>query len=146
MKNLKNNSRTKEQFDRMQKAEDLNICPFCKEGLKKIHKLPIEKETEDFFVTKNAFPYEGTSVHYLIIPKKHIKDTKELKDNMWIQIGKLFNWIRNNINTKSGGFFLRFGDLHWTGSSIEHIHFQIISGTRSDKEKKESLKVKLGYK
>ncbi len=146
MKNLKSNSRTKEQFCRMQEAEKLNICPFCKEGLKRIHKLPIEKETRDFFVTKNAFPYEGTSAHYLIIPKKHIRDIEELQSEMWIQIGELFNWIRKYTNAKSGGFFLRFGDLHWTGSSVEHLHFQIISGTKSDKSKSDSIKVKLGYK
>lgn len=147
MKNLKKNSRSEQQFNKMCEAEELNLCPFCSKGLKKIHKLPIEKETTDFFVTKNAFPYEGTLAHYLIIPKKHLKYISELNSDMWIQIGELFNWLTEKPNTQSGGFFIRFGDLHRTGSSIEHLHFQVISGSKSDtSENKKSLKIKFGYK
>ena len=64
-----------------------------------------------------------------------------------MQIGELFSWVREFSNTKSGGFFLRFGDMHKTGSSVEHLHFQVISGSKSDTEDdKESIKVKFGYK
>ena len=143
---LKKNSRSAQQLNRMTKAEKLNICPFCPKGLNEIHRLPVEKETFDFFVTKNAFPYEGTSIHYLIVFKKHITKINNLEPDKWVQIGELFDWILENTKTSSGGLFLRFGDMHWTGSSIEHLHFQVISGTKSDKNKNKSLKVKLGYK
>ncbi len=147
MKNLKSNSRTKEQLERMEIVEKLNVCPFCEEGLEKIHKLPIEKETINFFVTKNAFPYEGTSHHYLIIPKKHIREVLEISPKMWAEIGELFNWIVESIPMKFGGVFLRFGDLHRSAASLEHLHFQILSGTKSDKDKdKKSVKATLGYK
>jgi len=147
MKNIKENSRSQKQYQRMEKAEKLNICPFCKEGLKKIHGMPIEKEVGDFFVTKNAFPYKGTKYHYLIIPKEHISSVMEFTSENWAQVGALFQWVSKQTQIDSGGFFLRFGDMHKNGSSIEHIHFQIISGTKGDyDDDKEPLKVKLGYK
>ncbi len=141
------NYRSKQQKEKMDKAFKLNICPFCTEGLEKIHGLPIEKETNDFFVTKNAFPYEGTKVHYLIITKKHIDTIEKITPNMWSQIGEMFAWIRSSGEVESGGFFLRFGEMKKTGSSVSHVHFHVISGSKSMQDENcESLKVKFGYK
>lgn len=150
MSNLRiRNSRGKEQTDRMLTAERLNICPFCKEGLKKIHKLPILKSSANFFVTKNAFPYEGTDHHFLIVTKKHITSLNKIKPKDWNEIGKLVNWVIKKNNIEGGGLFLRFGDLRKTGSTVNHLHWQIISGNSHDEipeHQRESLKVKLGFK
>lgn len=150
MSNLRiRNSRGKEQTNRMLLAEKLEVCPFCKEGLKKIHRLPILKKTSNFFVTKNAFPYEGTDHHFLIVTKKHISDISKIKPKDWQEIGNLTNWLIKNNKINGGGLFLRFGDLKKTGSTVSHLHWQIISGNSHDEvpeKKRESLKVKLGYK
>ncbi|PCI89771.1 hypothetical protein COB18_03155 [Candidatus Kaiserbacteria bacterium] len=142
----KNNARSDIQLERMNLAENLKLCPFCSKGLIQIHKAPIEKETEAFFVTKNVFPYEGTRVHLLIIPKEHISTIADIAPKHWIEIGELFQWIVKKENLDAGALFVRFGNMHKTGSSIEHLHFQIISGTKTDEEDSEGLKVKLGYK
>ena len=140
------NTRTKKQKARMEEAKREDICPFCPVGLKKIHKLPIEFEYGGFFATKNAFAYDGTDFHYLIIPRRHINDITELNDNDWISVGRILKEVLTNQNSSSGGFFLRFGDMTKTGSSIEHLHFQVLSGTKSETdEDRKSLKVKLGY-
>lgn len=147
-KNLKiENVRGTEQRERMNLAEDLKLCPFCDEGLTTIHKMPIEESTEHLFVTKNAFPYEGTKCHYLIISKEHITDVEDLTPTHWMEVRELFSWVVEKERLDSGALLLRFGSMNKTGSSVGHIHFQVISGAKSDEDDDaESLKVKIGYK
>ncbi len=141
------NVRGEEQARRMTVAEDLSICPFCEVGLIKIHQKSILHEVDGMFITESAFPYKGTSQHYMIIPKAHIKDASKLTPENWTAVGALLKWVKAQKDLHTGGLFLRFGDMSRTGSSVAHLHFQIISGTKSDEDKdKESLKVKLGYK
>lgn len=145
----KNNVRSGEQMKRMEKAEKENICPFCPVGLKAIHKLPIEKTLGDFFATKTAFPYEGTEHQYLIISKKHLDKPSQLKAKDWQDIGKVFNWVLKKTKISGGSMFWRFGDMQKNGGSIAHFHIQVLSGNSSEnesEEKRESIKVKLGYK
>ncbi len=143
------NIRSDEQKTRMEKAAKENICPFCSEGLKVIHKLPIETDIGKFFITKSAFPYEGTEYHYLIISKEHITEPAQLSSEHWQDIGKSFNWVLENTKMTGGGMFLRFGDMKKNGSSVAHVHLHVISGNSGEfdpEETRESLKVKLGYK
>jgi diadenosine tetraphosphate (Ap4A) HIT family hydrolase len=145
----KYNVRNDEQMKRMEKAEANKICPFCPKGLKIIHKLPIEKTFGNFFATKTAFPYDGVQQHYLIISKKHLDDPAKLKSADWQDIGKCFNWVLKKTRITGGAMFWRFGDMQKNGSSIGHFHIQVLSGNSSEREpedKRESIKVKLGYK
>jgi diadenosine tetraphosphate (Ap4A) HIT family hydrolase len=150
MSNLRiQNSRGAEQTKRMELAERNKICPFCTQGLKEIHKLPIIKKTTNFFITKNAFPYDGTDHHFLIISKKHYTEISKIKTKEWGEIGSLFAFIAKKEKISGGGLFLRFGELGKNGSTIKHIHFHVISGNSDDMEpehKRDPLKVKLGYK
>jgi len=143
------NVRSDEQKERMEKADKEKLCPFCPEGLTKIHKLPIDKEIGGFFATKTAFPYEGTDQHYLIISKEHIVDQNKLTDTDWQDIGRVFKWIMDNSKITGGAMFWRFGDMKKNGSSVAHFHMQVISGNSSENDSedtRESIKVKLGYK
>jgi diadenosine tetraphosphate (Ap4A) HIT family hydrolase len=145
----KYNVRSEEQKIRMEEADKENICPFCPDGLKVIHRLPIEIEIGRFFVTKSAFPYEGTNYHYLIVSKEHITEPAQISGEDWQDIGKAFNWVLESAKMTGGGMFLRFGDMKKNGSSVAHVHLHVISGNsiESDPEEiRESLKVKLGYK
>lgn len=72
------------QRARMEQSEQNKMCIFCEEGLQQIHKLPIQKENRSFLVTDNAFPYEGTAHHLLVIPKKHISNILELGNDDWL--------------------------------------------------------------
>ena len=142
-----NNSRGTEQKRRMNIAEKESICPFCKEGLVKIHQLPVLHEIDDMFITKSAFPYDGTKEHFMIIPKEHITDISKLTPKMWSAVGTLLKWAQDACDLSYGGLFIRFGDMTKTGSSVAHLHFQLLSGTKSEKDMdRKSLKIKLGYK
>ena len=139
--------RTDDQRIRMNQAENDELCPFCPEGLVKIHRMPILHALNLLFVTESAFPYEGTSAHYMIIPKRHLTEVEQLTAEDWEEIGLLFAWIREHYSIQYGGMFIRFGDMSRTGSSVAHLHFQILSGTKKyDDENREPLRVKLGYK
>ncbi len=143
------NVRSEDQKARMEKADKENICPFCPQGLEKIHKLPVEMEVENFFATKTAFPYEGTEHHYLIISKKHLTEVSKISDNDWSDIWKVFKWIISNNKMVGGAMFWRFGNMQKNGSSVEHLHMHVISGNSSEndaEDERESIKVKLGYK
>lgn len=143
------NVRSAEQKLRMEKADKENLCPFCPEGLEKIHRLPIEKDFGDFFATKTAFPYEGTKHHYLIISKKHLTDLSQISETDWQNIWRALKWIINNCKISGGAMFWRFGDMKKNGSSVAHFHIQLLTGNSDEnepEESRESIKVKLGYK
>lgn len=143
------NVRTKEQLDRMQLAQKNDICPFCPEGLTAIHQEPVLYHTKNFFITKNAFPYDGTEHHLLIVPMKHVKNVTELSNDNWAEIGTLFKWVCEYKNIDDGSLFFRFGNPSHPTSSLEHLHIHIIVGdAKSDNsdEEVEPIKVKLGYK
>lgn len=141
------NARSTEQSERMRLAEERALCPFCPEGLIEIHKSPIIKENEFFYLTKNAFPYEGTAYHYLIAPKRHLSDVTALTTEDWSAIGELFAWLQEYEQTKYGALCLRFGSLEHTGATVAHLHFQILGGSKGQHDADaEPLRFKLGFK
>jgi diadenosine tetraphosphate (Ap4A) HIT family hydrolase len=151
MKNKLNisNARTPEQKRRMEKAISEKLCPFCGAGLKVIHKKLIIKKTTSLFLTESAFPYEGTSHHYLIVSKKHTVDLTKISSKVWGEVGTLTKFAIKKYKIDGGSMFLRFGEMHKNGSTIDHIHWHLISGNSSEKEKeenREAVRVKLGYK
>lgn len=143
------NIRSEIQAKRMRLAEETNLCPFCKEGLKKIHQKKILMRNKSWILTESAFPYEGTAQHYLILPIKHITKVSEISKKSWLDFGELFTKTIKMRKIKGGGIFMRFGEMTMNGSSVEHLHAQVLSGEVDEnypKENRESLRVKLGYK
>ena len=143
------NTRTEEQTKRMQNAQERGLCPFCPEGLIEIHQKEIIHSNDSWLLTENAFPYEGTEHHFLIVSKKHISSLSELETRDWELQGEMIQYLIKEKNIDGGGIFLRFGNMKKNGSSVEHLHIHVISGDTDEgapKENRESLRVKLGYK
>lgn len=138
------NARNKKQKIRMEKINRDGVCPFCPKDILKYHKMPIFKKGKWWILTKNDFPYKGTSFHFLAIYKKHIKDISEISSEASKELMELFNEIILENKIKGGSLFIRFGDTDYTGGTVEHLHAHLISGGRKQKNKK-SIKVKLGY-
>jgi len=142
------NARSRNQKKRMTLSVKNDICIFCKDGLKTIHKKPILKENNNFLVTENAFSYTGTSYHLLIIPKRHIVNLIEFKSEEWAVLQEIINWVIQKKRIKGGSLFLRFGDNKYNGGTIPHLHFQIILGNSSEFDSldcRKKLKVTLGW-
>jgi len=141
-----NEARTDEQRVLMAKIEADGVCPFCAEHFKKYHPKPIIKETAAWFVTENMSPYEGTTQHFLFVYKpQHTNVPSDMTPEASAELFTLVTELVAQNNIKGGSFFMRFGEGGYNGSSVEHLHAQLIVGEEKSYDT-ESLKVKLGYK
>jgi len=130
----------------METLEDEGICVFCREHLETYREEPIEFEGDWWVVTKNGFPYEGATFHYLLIYKaKHIVHCDEIAPEAWVELGEHISALSHKYNLPGGSMFMRFGDTDYNGSSISHLHAQVIVGVPHN-DQAEGLRVKLGYK
>ena len=140
------NARTEEQKALMAKIESDGVCPFCATHFKKYHPKPIIKETTYWFLTENMSPYEGTSLHLLFVYKPaHINTLPQVSPDAASDLFALLAWATEKFHIEGGSFFMRFGNMSWNGSSVEHLHAQLIVGKEKD-TLAEPLKVKLGWK
>lgn len=138
------NARTKEQVELMQKIKEDGVCPFCREHFTKYHPKPILKETDSWFFTENMSPYEGTKYHFIFVYKKaHVRFPSEITPESRADLFDLMSWAIDEYEIKGGSFFMRFGDTHYNGSSVEHLHAHLIVGD-VDAPGHQSVKVKLG--
>jgi len=102
-----------------------NKCPFCIENFK-YHKNPIIKKIENWFITKNSWPYKNSKYHFLVINTKHKENFDELNKRDWESLRLLTVWVIKKYKLKGGAIALRFGDTDYTGASVCHIHAHII--------------------
>lgn len=109
-------------------------CPFCRENFK-YHKKPILKRHHGWFLTKNSWPYKNTLHHLIIIGEKHKESFSELTQKDFEAAAYLTRWAIKYFQIKGGAFAVRFGDTNFTGASVAHIHFQIISPKQNKKTK-----------
>ena len=141
-----NEARTPEQKELMAQIEADGVCPFCAEHFKKYHPKPILKETDYWFATENMSPYEGTTHHFIFVYKlKHTNALQDISAEASTDLHRLAAELCAEFNVKGGGLFMRFGAGGYNGSSVEHLHAQLITGVEKS-ETTEGLKVKLGYK
>jgi len=140
------NARTDEQKALMAQIEADGVCPFCAEHFKKYHPKPIIKETDYWFLTENMSPYEGTSHHYIFVYKPaHISQPNDILPEAAQELFALVSEVTERNHIEGGSFFMRFGNMGWNGSSVEHLHAQLIVGRKKD-DTAEALRVKLGWK
>lgn len=139
-------ARTTEQKELMAQIEADGVCPFCAEHFRQYHPKPILKETDYWFVTENMSPYEGTSHHFLFVYKpSHANTLSSVSPAAGQDLFTLLAWVTQTHSIEGGSFFMRFGNMNWNGSSVEHLHAQLIVGKEKD-ESAEALRVKLAWK
>ncbi len=120
------NVRVEHQRQVMETIADAAHCPFCPENLTKYHKLPILKETSQWLLTTNQWPYEHTKVHLVAICKFHAESLEELPDEAGAELLQLFKWSQKRFSVPGGAFAMRFGDLDYSAGTVAHIHAQFI--------------------
>jgi len=142
--NLKN-ARKSEQINRMVELKKEKLCHFCATGFKKTHTAPIIYKNKNWFVTGNDFPYKGSTHHYLIVSKKHITKLEQVNKNSQIDLFKCVSWLEKKFKIPGFSFFVRSGDMSYTGATLDHLHFHFLVGKKQNKNT-EWLTVTLGYK
>ena len=137
--------RINKQREQMEQIKKDGVCPFCIEYLTKYHESPIEKDGKWWILSKNDFPYNGTSIHYILIYKYHITQPHNIDSSAWVEFGEYISYLNKKYAEKGGALFMRFGDTDYTGASINHMHAQFIVGGPYN-ENADKIKVSLGYK
>ncbi len=105
-------------------------CVFCKIAS---HELPKEFEYEDDDVMVFPDLNPARAVHFLIVPKKHLKDFSELTDSKLMI--KVFNKLQDIVKVKGldkNGFkvFLNGGGAQ----IIDHLHIQLTGPWKKDEK------------
>jgi len=102
-------------------------CIFCKIISKEIPTTIIE-ENDDVLVIQDLHP--KAPVHYLIIPKKHIVNVKEMDQQDAVYTAKMMLIAQQLSKNLSGdqSFRLIMNNGAGSGQSVFHMHMHFLSG------------------
>lgn len=104
------------------------ICPFCQNG-ETYQTQPVIYENANWWISRNAHPLNGTSEHLIIVPKRHLRYSRQLSTLEWNDFHTLLDWIKNNLSMKGTVFYWREGEMLVTGATVAHLHIQAIAPT-----------------
>ena len=105
-------------------------CVFCKiiKG-----EIPSEKvyEDEEILAFKDIDP--AAPIHILVIPKKHIENLLEVKEEDSYLIGRIYqviNKIARDMKIEQDGFRVIVNCGKDAGQEVMHIHFHMLAGRK----------------
>lgn len=137
-------ARTQFQRDVMKRIQKDEVCPFCMKHFLTYHTKPIIADGKYWVLTENFEPYKGSRVHLLAVSKRHVKHFDQLSPAAHQELFHLFAQELKKRKIKGGALFMRFGDTNYTGGTVEHLHAQLVCGTKRGKDK-EPIVTYLGY-
>ena len=129
------NTRPGEYKSIIAKIAKTGKCPFCPENFK-YHKKPILKRLGDWFITEGSWPYKNANPHLIILGLKHRENLLELKKSDFEAIFQLVSFGIKKYSIKGGALAVRFGNTNYTGASVAHLHFHLISPEINKKTKR----------
>lgn len=140
-------SRDEKQREKMRKAMDAGLCPFCSPMREKLLEKEILFENRSWLLTYNESSYEGSTLHLLIIYKTgHVESPLELSPNEWKALHEVLSFAERKFNYKGGTFMMRHGDTDYTGATISHLHAHIVVGVSREEAGGEKLRKVIAYK
>ena len=104
-------------------------CVFCKIIDRQLP-ARIIKETDELIVIDNIAP--KTPIHYLVIPKKHIKDINSLEQEDALLVGNMVLMMQELSKELQGSqdFRLVVNNGLDAGQSVFHLHFHFLAGQK----------------
>lgn len=121
-----NAARTASQREYMQRLQADGICIFCPEYIAEYHAEPVEIDGEHWFVTRNAYPYAGTSAHYLIVARRHVSSFDELPDEAGAELWAMKRRLKAELGPVSTATIERSGEMAFNGGSVAHLHTHFV--------------------
>jgi ATP adenylyltransferase len=120
------NYRTAEQLTEMERLEAAGVCLFCPGELGRHAGAAAFLETEHWTVMPNDFPYAGTSLHLLLLPRAHVSDMLELSPAAQADFFAALAAAREHYGFGHYGLGVRNGDCRYTGATIVHLHAHVV--------------------
>lgn len=117
----------------LKKIEATGVCPFCPQG--SIQQQKILFKFGSWFITKNLYSYQGAKDRFIIVSDKHMESFSELSVRDFYEVQKNVNWAIEKYHIRGAALCLRFGDTKYTGATVCHLHFHLISAKLSKKGK-----------
>lgn len=102
-----------------------HVCPFCPDQLANFHKNPI-RHFGHWLVTDNMYPYKPVKQHLLLIHETHIEHASELSLQAWSELLEIIKFESTERGIVGGALTMRFGDTHFTGASVSHLHAHLV--------------------
>jgi ATP adenylyltransferase len=124
-------ARSDEQRRRMEELQAAGICIFCPEHVGEHHPEPVERTGAHWYVTRNAYPYAGTTAHYLIVARLHVTAFDELPDEAGTELWAMKRWLKERLGAPATAAVERSGEMRLTGSSVAHLHAHFVALERS---------------
>jgi ATP adenylyltransferase len=120
------NARTAEQLAEMQRLEAAGVCLFCPGELDRHAGAAAFLRTDHWTVMPNDFPYAGTSLHLMLIPRRHAGDLLELGAAAQADFFTALAAARAHYGFGHYGLGVRNGDCRYTGATIAHVHAHVV--------------------
>jgi ATP adenylyltransferase len=120
-------ARGESQRRRMEALEAGGVCLFCRERLPEHERQPLELSGTHWYVTKNDFPYEGTTAHYLIVSQRHVTSFEELPDEAGAELWAIKRELKGRLEPVSLATVERSGNMLYNGASIAHLHVHLVA-------------------
>lgn len=118
-------ARNKEYQEVIKNIAQKGKCPFCPDNFL-YHKGKILKRNKDWFLIKNAWPYENAKHHFLIISNSHRESLAEIPIQTWKSLQCIVDWANKKYKITGAALTVRFGDTKYTGATVCHLHFHLI--------------------
>ena len=126
------NARTPEQLAEMKQLEDAGTCIFCPDVLANHPRQRILYATEHWNVTPNEWPYAGTSLHLLLVPRQHVTDMLELPPEARNDFWTAMSVIAEHHDLSHYGLGIRNGDCRYTRGTIRHLHAHVLVSSKEE--------------
>lgn len=104
----------------------MDNCPFCKIAKGEME-AKVEKETENLLVIHDIHPQ--APLHLLLIPKEHVKDITELKDEVWVEMKQTVVGIARAKDLLGFRLVNNAGD----SAAVSHMHLHFLGEVAADR-------------
>ena len=124
------NARKEEQINLMKKIITDGVCPFCHDFVDKInpayHPNPILVENDFWIVTRNAWPYEKTKEHLILVVKRHILLPEEMTNEEILGLWDVVRKVKEELEITHSTLLMRSDSTGMTGATVQHLHAQLV--------------------
>ena len=124
-------ARSDAQLEKMDELIKRGICIFCPEHIHEDSE-KIQIKTKHWMVKKNAYPYERTKLHILLISRVHVSTMSQLSKAAQMEFTQLIVRCEKQFKLVSYALGMRAGDMRCNGASMEHLHAHIVVGDTGD--------------